>query len=94
VIVQARFGDARFTVLGVPCNQFGGQEPGTPEEIQQFCSATVVHVIMPSSRVPASLLPSCLSLRFAASAPLRPAHGQLLMPRGSDRRERDSPCSS
>jgi glutathione peroxidase len=24
----------------VPCNQFAGQEPGTPEEIQEFCSAT------------------------------------------------------
>ena len=29
-----------FTVVGVPCNQFGGQEPGTAEEISQFCSAT------------------------------------------------------
>jgi glutathione peroxidase len=29
-----------FTVLGFPCNQFGGQEPGTSEEIAQFCSAT------------------------------------------------------
>ena len=38
--LQARFGAAGFTVLGVPCNQFAGQEPGTPEEIQQFCSAT------------------------------------------------------
>jgi len=27
-----------FSVLGFPCNQFGGQEPGTPEEIQSFCS--------------------------------------------------------
>jgi glutathione peroxidase len=27
-----------FTVLGVPCNQFGGQEPGTAEEIAEFCS--------------------------------------------------------
>ena len=26
-----------FTVLGFPCNQFGAQEPGTPEEIQTFC---------------------------------------------------------
>jgi glutathione peroxidase len=25
-------------VLGFPCNQFGGQEPGTAEEIQEFCS--------------------------------------------------------
>ncbi|AMX83544.1 glutathione peroxidase [Geobacillus subterraneus] len=26
-----------FVVLGFPCNQFGGQEPGTEEEIEQFC---------------------------------------------------------
>jgi glutathione peroxidase len=38
--LQQRYGDAGFSVLGVPCNQFAGQEPGTPEEIQQFCSAT------------------------------------------------------
>jgi len=38
--LQQRYGDAGFTVLGVPCNQFAGQEPGTPEEIQKFCSAT------------------------------------------------------
>ncbi|WP_328872049.1 glutathione peroxidase [Streptomyces sp. NBC_00287] len=29
-----------FTVLGVPCNQFLGQEPGSAEEIAEFCSAT------------------------------------------------------
>jgi glutathione peroxidase len=29
-----------FTVIGVPCNQFGGQEPGSEEEIQEFCSTT------------------------------------------------------
>jgi glutathione peroxidase len=29
-----------LSVLGVPCNQFGGQEPGTHEEIQTFCSTT------------------------------------------------------
>jgi glutathione peroxidase len=38
--LQKRFGGERFTVLGVPCNQFAGQEPGTPEEIAQFCSST------------------------------------------------------
>lgn len=27
-----------FTILGFPCNQFGGQEPGSEEEIQTFCS--------------------------------------------------------
>ena len=29
-----------LTVVGVPCNQFGGQEPGSAEEIEAFCSAT------------------------------------------------------
>lgn len=27
-----------FSVLGFPCNQFGAQEPGSPQEIQEFCS--------------------------------------------------------
>ncbi|MBT2211441.1 glutathione peroxidase [Actinomadura sp. NEAU-AAG7] len=38
--LQERFAERGFTVLGVPCNQFMGQEPGTPEEIAEFCSAT------------------------------------------------------
>jgi glutathione peroxidase len=29
-----------LTVVGFPCNQFGGQEPGSPEQIAEFCSAT------------------------------------------------------
>ena len=32
--------DAGFTVIGFPCNQFGGQEPGTADEIEEFCSTT------------------------------------------------------
>jgi glutathione peroxidase len=38
--LQERYADRGFTVLGVPCNQFGGQEPGTAEQIAEFCSAT------------------------------------------------------
>ena len=38
--LQQRYGARGFTVLGVPCNQFMGQEPGTAEEIQTFCSTT------------------------------------------------------
>ncbi|WP_229831083.1 glutathione peroxidase [Actinoplanes ianthinogenes] len=38
--LQRRYADRGFTVLGVPCNQFGGQEPGTADEIAEFCSAT------------------------------------------------------
>ncbi|NEK59555.1 glutathione peroxidase [Geodermatophilus sabuli] len=38
--LQREYGDRGFTVVGVPCNQFAGQEPGTAEEIAGFCSAT------------------------------------------------------
>ncbi|MFJ8074091.1 glutathione peroxidase [Streptomyces sp. NPDC096176] len=38
--LQKEFGERGFTVLGVPCNQFAGQEPGSAEEIGTFCSAT------------------------------------------------------
>ncbi|GAA5006806.1 glutathione peroxidase [Streptomyces siamensis] len=38
--LQERYAGQGFTVLGVPCNQFMGQEPGTSEEIAEFCSAT------------------------------------------------------
>jgi glutathione peroxidase len=36
--LQERYSDRGFSVLGFPCNQFGAQEPGTPEEIATFCS--------------------------------------------------------
>jgi glutathione peroxidase len=38
--LQKQYGDQGFTVLGFPCNQFMGQEPGTAEEIKEFCSLT------------------------------------------------------
>ncbi|MBE8473803.1 glutathione peroxidase [Streptomyces justiciae] len=38
--LQKSYADQGFTVLGVPCNQFMGQEPGSAEEIAEFCSAT------------------------------------------------------
>ncbi len=34
------YADRGLIVVGVPCNQFMGQEPGTAEEIQEFCSTT------------------------------------------------------
>jgi glutathione peroxidase len=36
--LQKKYADRGFSVLGFPCNQFMGQEPGTAEEIQEFCS--------------------------------------------------------
>jgi glutathione peroxidase len=38
--LQEKFADRGFSVIGVPSNQFKGQEPGTAEEIAQFCSTT------------------------------------------------------
>jgi glutathione peroxidase len=38
--LHEQFGSRGFAVVGFPCNQFGGQEPGTAEEIAEFCSAT------------------------------------------------------
>jgi glutathione peroxidase len=38
--LHERFADRGFAVVGFPCNQFGGQEPGSAEEIAEFCSAT------------------------------------------------------
>ena len=39
-LLHEKYADRGFGVVGVPCNQFGGQEPGSSEEIQQFCSMT------------------------------------------------------
>jgi len=38
--LQKKYGPKGFTVVGFPCNQFGGQEPGSSEQIAEFCSAT------------------------------------------------------
>jgi glutathione peroxidase len=38
--IHEQYAGRGFTVLGVPCNQFGEQEPGSPEEIATFCSTT------------------------------------------------------
>lgn len=37
--LHRRFKDRGLVVLGVPSNDFGGQEPGTAEEIREFCSS-------------------------------------------------------
>jgi len=38
--LQRKYEGQGFSVIGFPCNQFEGQEPGTAEEIQSFCSTT------------------------------------------------------
>jgi glutathione peroxidase len=37
--IYEKYKEKGFTILGFPCNQFNGQEPGTNEEIKQFCSS-------------------------------------------------------
>ncbi len=37
--IYRKYKDQGFVVIGIPSNDFGGQEPGTPEEIKQFCSS-------------------------------------------------------
>ena len=36
--IHEKYKDKGFTVIGVPCNDFGAQEPGTAEDIKAFCS--------------------------------------------------------
>lgn len=36
--IYQNYKEKDFVIVGFPCNQFGGQEPGTEEEIQNFCS--------------------------------------------------------
>ena len=38
--LHEQYADRGFAVIGFPCNQFKGQEPGTSEEIAEFCSTT------------------------------------------------------
>ncbi len=38
--LQRQYGDRGFSVVGIPCNQFMEQEPGSPDEIATFCSTT------------------------------------------------------
>jgi glutathione peroxidase len=38
--LHKKFAGRGFSVVGFPCNQFGGQEPGSAEEIAEFCSAS------------------------------------------------------
>lgn len=38
--LHEKYGDDKFSVIAFPCNQFGGQEPGTNDEVQEFCRTT------------------------------------------------------
>lgn len=40
-MLHQKYAEQGLTVIGFPCNQFGGQEPGTDEEIARFCTLNV-----------------------------------------------------
>ena len=67
--VQDKYAGKGFTVVGFPCNQFGGQEPGTAEEIAEFCSTNygISFPIMERSRSTAT--PSTRSTRRSPRSP-------------------------
>jgi len=44
--LHEQYASRGFKVIGLPCNQFGGQEPGTEEEVKQFCESRF-HVTFP-----------------------------------------------
>lgn len=39
VALREDYPEDKVAIIGVPCNDFGGQEPGSPDEIQSFCDA-------------------------------------------------------
>jgi glutathione peroxidase-family protein len=74
--LQETYAERGFTVVGLPCNQFMGQEPGSAEEIQEFCSAT-------SRARPATCSGTSRSSSWPRTAPCSRASA-----RGSSRRTR------
>jgi glutathione peroxidase len=67
-------------ILGFPCNQFGGQEPGTDAEIQEFCSASYDVTFPVFGKIDVNgdgADPLYTYLRSEAPGDLGPAHGRL-----------------
>jgi len=78
--LHERFEPRGFSVLGVPCNQFGEQEPGSSEEIQEFCSGTydVTFPVLDKIDVNgAGADPLYAYLRVEAPGDFGPANGML-----------------
>jgi glutathione peroxidase len=72
--------DRGLQILGFPCNQFGAQEPGTNEEIQQFCSTSYDVTFPVFGKIDVNgdgADPLYGYLRGEAPGDLGPAHGHL-----------------
>lgn len=68
--LQEAYGPQGFTVLAIPCNDFGGQEPGSLEEIQSFCSTTYGVTFPILAKVPISAPPFDTLVETAPSGPV------------------------
>ena len=76
--LQQQFAGDGLQVLGFPCNQFGGQEPGTDAEIQEFCSTTYAVTFPVLAKIDVNgpdAHPLYQSLRAADPGTSRPAIG-------------------
>ena len=49
--LQKKYGSEKFSVLAFPCNQFGGQEPGSNEEISEFCNLNYANTFPVFSKI-------------------------------------------
>lgn len=74
------FQDRGLEILGFPCNQFGGQEPGTDAEIQEFCSTNFDVTFPVFAKVDVNgpdAAPLFAHLRAEAPGDFGPGHGFL-----------------
>ena len=81
--LEALYRDTRergLQVLGFPCNQFGGQEPGTDAEIQEFCSISYSVTFPVFGKIDVNgdqADPLYAYLRAAAPGDFGPGHGRM-----------------
>ena len=68
--LQEAYGSQGFSVLAFPCNDFGAQEPGTVEEVQQFCSTTYGTTFPIYAKVAISAAPFDTLVQSAPAGPV------------------------
>src|ERR1700730_18504467 len=72
--LHEKYGDEGLVVLGVPSNDFGGQEPGTNEEIAKFCSAKYKVNIFMLAKVPVKGDKKCDLYKYLTSKDTDPKY--------------------
>lgn len=70
--LHQKYGEQGLAVVGFPCNQFGGQEPGSAEDIQEFCSANYGVEFDLMSKVKVNGDGACDLYKYLTSLPTEP----------------------